>query len=73
MVFWFRPKNQAGFGLLVAPQNRWREKGVGHTSRSSGLLRLEASGTRVFRSGLKTGGGATMGDACDIFTEVTSR
>jgi hypothetical protein len=25
------------------PQNRWGKDGAGHTSRSSGLLRLEAS------------------------------
>jgi hypothetical protein len=29
---------------------------VGHVSRSSGLLRLEASRGRVFQSGLETGG-----------------
>jgi hypothetical protein len=33
---------------------------VGHTLRSSGLLRLEASWVRVFQSGLKTGGDATQ-------------
>jgi hypothetical protein len=31
---------------------------VGHTSRSSGLFRLEASRVRVFQSALKTGGSA---------------
>jgi hypothetical protein len=36
---------------------------VGHTSRSSGLLRVEASQARVFQSGIKTGGGATAGGA----------
>jgi hypothetical protein len=30
---------------------------VGHVSRSSGLLRLEASRARVSQSGLKTDGG----------------
>jgi hypothetical protein len=30
---------------------------MGHVSRSSGLLHLEASRARVSRSGLKTGGG----------------
>jgi hypothetical protein len=39
-VSWFRPQNQAGFGLSVAPQNRWREVSVRHVSRSSGLLRV---------------------------------
>jgi hypothetical protein len=36
---------------------------VGHASRSSGLLRVEASLVRVSQSGLKTGGGATTGGA----------
>jgi hypothetical protein len=31
----------------VVPQNRWEEDGVGHASRSRGLLRLEASRSRV--------------------------
>jgi hypothetical protein len=42
-IFLFGTQNQAGFGLLVAPQNRRREVGAGHASRSSGLLRVEAS------------------------------
>jgi hypothetical protein len=52
-----------GYGLLVVPQNRQEdEDGMGHTSRSSGLLHLEASLARVFQSSLKTGGGvARMG------------
>jgi hypothetical protein len=57
-VSWFWPQNQVGFGLSVAPQNRWREVGVGHASRSSGVLRVEAILARVSQSGLKTGGGA---------------
>jgi hypothetical protein len=44
---------------------------VGHTSRSSGLLRLKVSRARVSQSGLKTGGGATAGGARDIIVEVT--
>jgi hypothetical protein len=44
MVSWFGTQNQAGFGLSVTPQNRRKdEDGVGHASRSSGLLRVEAS------------------------------
>jgi hypothetical protein len=62
-VSWFGPQNQEGFGLSVAPQNRRREVGTGHASRSSGLLRGEVSLTRVSQSGLKTGGGATTGGA----------
>jgi hypothetical protein len=42
-VSWFGPQNQVGFGLSVALQNQRREVGMGHTSRSSGLLRVEAS------------------------------
>jgi hypothetical protein len=61
IVSWFEPQNQTGFGLSVAPQSRRREDGAGHTSRSGGLLHLEASHARVFQSGLKTGGGATEG------------
>jgi hypothetical protein len=46
---------------------------VGHVSRSGGLLHLKASHTRVFQSGLKTGGGVTMGGARGIIAEVASR
>jgi hypothetical protein len=45
---------------------------VGHASRSGGLLCLEASRARVSQSGLKTGGGMTMGGARGIITEVAS-
>jgi hypothetical protein len=72
MVSWFGPQNQAGFGLLVAPQNRRREVGVGHASRSSGLLHVEASLARVSQSGLKTGGGVTAGGARGTIMEVAS-
>jgi hypothetical protein len=58
--------------LSVAPQNRRREVGVGHTSRSSSLLGVEASLTRVSQSDLKTDGGATTGGARDTIAEVTS-
>jgi hypothetical protein len=58
--------------LLVAPQNRWREVSAGHTLRSSGLLRVEASLARVSQSGLKTGGGATTGGARGTIVEVAS-
>jgi hypothetical protein len=60
------------FGLLVAPQNRRMEDGAGHTSRSSGLLRVEASQARVSQSDLKTGGGATTDGARGTIVEVTS-
>jgi hypothetical protein len=46
--------------LLVVLQNRWEdEDDTGHTSRYSGLLRLEASPARVYQSSIKTGGAAT--------------
>jgi hypothetical protein len=47
-VSWFGAQNQVGFGLSVAPQNRRREVGVRHASRSSGLLHLKVSWARVF-------------------------
>jgi hypothetical protein len=71
-VSWFGAQNQAGFGLSVAPQNRRMEIGTGHTSRSSGLLRVEASLARVSRSELNTGGGATTVGARGTITEVAS-
>jgi hypothetical protein len=46
-ISWFEPQNQAGYSLLVAPQNRREEDGARYTSRSNGLLRLKASRTRV--------------------------
>jgi hypothetical protein len=58
--------------LLVAAQNQRREVGTEHASRSSGLLHVEASLARVSQSVLKTGGGATMGDARGTITEVAS-
>jgi hypothetical protein len=60
------------FDLSVAPQNRRREVGAGHTSRSSGLLHMEASLARVSQSGLKTGGGATTGGVRGTIAEVAS-
>jgi hypothetical protein len=61
-----------GFGLSVAPQNRWREVGAGHASRSSGLLHMEACLARVSQSGLKTVGGVSVGGARGTIAEVTS-
>jgi hypothetical protein len=45
---------------------------MGHVSRYSGLLCVEASLARVFQSGLKTGGGATIGGAHGTIAEVAS-
>jgi hypothetical protein len=61
-----------GFGLSVAPQNRQREVGAGHTLRSSSLLRVEASLARVSQSVLKTGGGAMTDGARGTIEEVAS-
>jgi hypothetical protein len=58
--------------LSVAPQNRQRDVGVGHTSRFSGLLRVEVSLSRVSQTDLKTSGCVTAGGARDTITEVTS-
>jgi hypothetical protein len=46
------------------------EDGAGHTSRSSGLLRVEASRARVSQSGLKTSGGTTADGARGTIVEV---
>jgi hypothetical protein len=61
-----------GFGLSVALQNRRREVGTGHASRSSGLLRVEASLARVSQFGLKTGGGTMVGSARGTIAKVVS-
>jgi hypothetical protein len=45
---------------------------VGQASRSSGLLGMEASLTRVSQSGLKTGRDATAGGARGTIAEVAS-
>jgi hypothetical protein len=47
------------------------EVGAGHTSRSSGLVHVEASLARVSQSGLKTSGCATMGGARGTIAKVT--
>jgi hypothetical protein len=72
MVSWFEPQNQVGFGLSVASQNRRREVGAGHTSRSSSLLGVEVNLARVSQFGLKTDGGATTGGARCTIVEVAS-
>jgi hypothetical protein len=72
MIYWFVHQNQVGFDLSVAPQNRRREVGAGHASRSSSLLGVEANLARVSQSGLKTGGGTTTGGARGTITEVAS-
>jgi hypothetical protein len=61
------------FGLSVAPQNQRMEVGVGHASRSTDLLHVEASLARVSQSGLNTIGGATAGGARGTIAEVASK
>jgi hypothetical protein len=43
---------------------------VGHTSKSSGLLHVEARQANVSQSGLKTGEGRTAGGARGTIGEV---
>jgi hypothetical protein len=45
---------------------------MGHVSRSSGLLHVEASRARVLQSSLKTGGGPTSGGVRGTIVEVVS-
>jgi hypothetical protein len=45
---------------------------MGHTSRSSSLLRMKTSHARVFQSDLKIGGDVTTGGAYGTITEVES-
>jgi hypothetical protein len=45
---------------------------VGHTSRTSDLLHVEATLVRVSQSDLKTGGGAMMGGAHGTIAEIAS-
>jgi hypothetical protein len=70
-VFWFGPQNQTCFGLSVAPQNRCRQVGAGHATKSSGLLHVEGSQASVSQSDLKTGECATVGSACGIIAKIT--
>jgi hypothetical protein len=49
------------------------EVDAGHTTRSSGLLRMEVSLVRVFQSGLKTGGDAMTDGARGTIAEVMSK
>jgi hypothetical protein len=60
------------FDLSVASQNRQREVGTRHASRSSSLLGMEASLARVSQSGLKTGGDVMTGGARGTIAEVAS-
>jgi uncharacterized protein YjlB len=63
-------QNQAGYGLSVTSQNRREGNGVGHTSRSSSLFRVNGSWVRVFQSNMKTDRDATTGGARGTIAEV---
>jgi hypothetical protein len=62
-MIWASKSLQRFFGLCLKTK---------HTSKSSGLLRVEASQAMVFQSSLKTGGGATTSGARGTITEVVS-
>jgi hypothetical protein len=47
MFSWFVHQTQVDNGLSIAPQNRREGDSVGHASRSSDLLHVEASRVRV--------------------------
>jgi hypothetical protein len=65
------PQNQVGYGLSIAPQNRWEYKdGAEHASGSSGLLHLKASRARFSLFCLKNGGGVITDGARGIIMEV---
>jgi hypothetical protein len=72
IVSWFGTQNQAGFSLSVAPQNRRREVGARHASRSSGLIHVKANLARISQSGLNTDGATMTGGARGTITEVAS-
>jgi hypothetical protein len=45
---------------------------VGHVSRSSSVLRVKTSPTRISKSSIKTVGGVMMGGVRDTIVEVAS-
>jgi hypothetical protein len=72
MISCFEPQNQAGYCLLIVPQNRRKDDGVAHASRFSGLLHVEVSRVKVSQSDLKTDRCSMVGGACGTITEVAS-
>jgi hypothetical protein len=85
MVSWLSLKTKEVEGFLVwaskpcklqfvgcATKSMGGCDGMGHVSRSSGLLHVEASLARVSQSGFKTGGGTTVGGARGTIAEVVS-
>jgi hypothetical protein len=74
LVIWASksPRWFLGLGLKIKHASVCQLHHKIDTSRSSGLLHLEASHARVSQSGLKTGGGATAGAARGTIVEVAS-
>jgi hypothetical protein len=72
VVSWVGPQNQGGFDLSVVPQNRRREDGVGHASRSGSLLHMDVSHARVSQSHHKTGEGVMRSGARGTIVDVVS-
>jgi hypothetical protein len=83
LVIWSSKSAQRFLGLDLKNEHasvyRLRHKtdggcdGVGHASRSSSLLHVKASLSRVSQSGLKTDGDATVSGACGTTAEVVSK
>jgi hypothetical protein len=70
-ISWFRHQKQGEEVCWFALETtEWIKTVSGHTSTSGGLLRCEASRTRVSQFCLKTGEGAMTGGARGIITEV---
>jgi hypothetical protein len=63
-----KTKRAAVIGCVTKPTEDG--DGVGHTSRSSGLLHVEEYRARVSQSDLKTNGVATVSGARGTITEV---
>jgi hypothetical protein len=83
-IWWFGLQNHRdGFLVCASKPNRLQFityatkpmkgcDGIGHASRSSGLLHVEASLARVFQSGLKTDEGTMTGGARDTIVKIAS-
>jgi hypothetical protein len=71
IVFLIWTSKSSGLRFVdCATKSTGDEDSAGHTSRSNGLIHIEASWTRVFQSSFKTGGGATACGARDNIAEV---
>jgi hypothetical protein len=71
LVIWAsKPSSLRFIGCITKPTGGYDS--VGHTSRSSGLLHMEASPDRVSQSAPKTDGDVTAEGARVTITEVAS-